>query len=241
MTRLKTNNLTVLKAGAWCVTLLVVLTTLSALSRSSAQVMQKGISVELASTSNALPMPDADNEDALIVTVTDNGTVYLGVDSIAPDTLTEAVKSRLSKRMQQIYIKADARSPYAAVLKILDAASQAGAETQILLTAQSGPGLRTPVLPQGLEVRVGQPPASGSSPTVITAVGSGNRWPTLEINDARTPWTTLQSTLAQFLRNLDKRVVMIKADGALPFAQVVHLIDICHASGADAVWVTRAS
>jgi biopolymer transport protein ExbD len=83
------------------------------------------------------------------------------------------------------------------------------------------------------------PPTSRLAPTVIAVLDTGRRFPALEINDARTPWATLQSTLAQFLRNLDKRVVLIKADGALPFGQVVHVIDVCRAAGSDDVWVTQ--
>jgi len=54
----------------WSVALLALATTISAAHRqSSAQAMQKGISVDLARTSSAVPVPDADNQDALIVTV----------------------------------------------------------------------------------------------------------------------------------------------------------------------------
>lgn len=206
----------------------------------TAQAMQKGISVELAPTRNALPMPDADNEDSMIVTVTDNGGVYLGVDPIALDALAEKIKDHLSDRKQQFYIKADARSPYSDVLKVLQVAHGGGAEWPILLTAQHESPVRNVWgHPEGLQVRVGVPPTSSLAPTVITTLDTGHRLPTLEINDARTPWATLQSILTQVLRNLDKRVVLVKADGALPFAQVVHVIDVCRAAGSDDVWVAQ--
>jgi biopolymer transport protein ExbD len=221
-------------------TLVILATVMSAAAMYTAQAMQKGISVELAPTRNASPMPDADNEDSLIATVTDNGGVYLGVDPIALDALAEKIKSHLSDRKQRFYIKADARSPYADVLKVLQAAHSGGAEWPILLTAQhESQVVKAWGRPEGLQVRVGAPPASGSAPTIVAVRDMGHRWPTLEINDARTPWATLQSTLAQFLRNLDKRVVLVKADGALPFAQVVHVIDVCRAAGSDDVWVTQ--
>jgi biopolymer transport protein TolR len=222
------------------ITYLALMATMFVAPRCTAQAMQKGISVELAPTRNALPMPDADNEDSLIVTVTDNGGVYLGVDPIALDALAEKIKGHLSDPKQQFYIKADARSPYASVLKVLQVAHGSGVERSILLTAQhESPVRKAWGHPDGLEVRVGVPPTSGLAPTVIAVLDTGHRLPTLEINDARTPWATLQSTLAQFLKDLDKRVVLVKADGALPFAQVVHVIDICHAAGSDDVWVTQ--
>jgi len=88
----------------------------------SQQAMQKGISVELPVTKNAVAMPDADQGDAVIVSVTDGGGVYLGVNPISPVALAETVKRGLANRTEKkLYIKADARTPYANVLKVLDA------------------------------------------------------------------------------------------------------------------------
>jgi biopolymer transport protein ExbD/biopolymer transport protein TolR len=99
--------------------------------------MQKGISVELPVTSNAVPIPEADQEDALIVSVTDDGSVYFGVAPISPAALTEKVRDGLSNRTERkLYIKADARTPYANVVKVLDAMRTAGVEAPNLLTAQ---------------------------------------------------------------------------------------------------------
>jgi biopolymer transport protein ExbD len=53
---------------------------------------QKGISVELPVTSNAIPAPDADQEDAFIVTVTDEGSVYVGIGLTTTAALAERVK-----------------------------------------------------------------------------------------------------------------------------------------------------
>jgi biopolymer transport protein ExbD len=114
----------------------------------AAQTMQKGISVQLPVTSNAVAMPDADQEDALIVSVTDDGSVYFGVDPISPAALAEKVRDGLSNRTERkLYIKAEARTPYANVVKVLDAMRTAGVEAPNLLTAQrdsSGPGTLIP-------------------------------------------------------------------------------------------------
>jgi hypothetical protein len=103
MTWFKTNNLAKLKTRVWSVALLVVLTISSARPRSGAQTMQKGISVELAPTRSAVPVPDADNQDALIITVTDTGGIYFGVDPVASESLGEMLKGRLSQRTQNLY------------------------------------------------------------------------------------------------------------------------------------------
>ena len=98
---------------------------------------KKGISVELPVTSNAVAMPDADQEDSLIVSVTDNGRVYFGVNPISPAALAEKVKGGMSNRTEKkLYIKADARIPYANVVKVLDAVRAPGVEAPNLLTAQ---------------------------------------------------------------------------------------------------------
>ena len=102
----------------------------------TAQVMQKGISVELAPTSSATAVPDADKQDALIVTVTESGGLYCGVDPVTPDSLAEKLKSRVSQGTQNLYIKADARAPYAHVVTVLDVARTAGVATVTLLTTQ---------------------------------------------------------------------------------------------------------
>jgi biopolymer transport protein TolR len=114
---------------------------------------QKGISVDLPPTSNAVALPDADQEDALVVTVTRDGSVYLGVNLTSVARLAEEVRNVLSHRSQKtLYIKADARIPYARLVGILDSVRTAGVQGVTLLTAQrdsENPG--TLVLPKGLE------------------------------------------------------------------------------------------
>jgi biopolymer transport protein ExbD len=215
-----------------------LVTILSAAHMCAAQVLQKGISVELASTSSAVTVPDADNENAWIVTVTDNGGLYLGIDAITPAALAERVKNRLPNREQRVYIKADARAPYAFVVKVLDAVRTAGVEAPILLTTQPGspePGKIVP--PKGLEVLVG-PRLSRSVSTVVEVLNSGQQWPTVRVNGAAVPWASLQSALRQALQNQSDKEVVVQADALLPFAQVVHVIDICRSMRANVVLVT---
>ena len=46
--------------------------------------MQRGVSVQMAVTSNATSVPDADSNDAWIVTVTADGSLYFGADPMTP-------------------------------------------------------------------------------------------------------------------------------------------------------------
>lgn len=163
MSWLKRNNLATLKNTIGSLTLLAVVAAATPVPRSTAQAMQKGISVKLAPTSSAVPVPDADHQDALIITVTDSGKLYLGIDVVTPDTLLEKLKASPSHHTPTLYIKADARAPYASVVKVLDAAHSAGVAGVTLLTTQpqtSQAGTIAP--PEGLEMELARrsPPAN---------------------------------------------------------------------------------
>ena len=106
MSGLRRNSLARLMNIVWALALLAVIGAMTTAPRSIAQAMQKGISVELAPTGSAVPVPDADNPNALIITVTDSGKLYFGIEPVARGLLTETLKSR---RAQSAYIKADAR------------------------------------------------------------------------------------------------------------------------------------
>jgi len=119
------------------------------------KAMQEGISVELAPTRTAVPVPDADSQEALIITVTDSGALYLGIDPVTPDTLAEKLKAHPPHHTQTLYIKADARVPYASVVKVLDAAHTAGVAGVTLLTTQSKTAQGgTTVFPEGIEMEL---------------------------------------------------------------------------------------
>jgi biopolymer transport protein TolR len=202
--------------------------------------LQKGISVELPVTSNAIPVPDADQEDAFIVTVTDEGSVYVGIGLTTTAALAQRVKGGRSNRTEKkLYIKADARTPYTSVARVLDALRTAGVEAPNLLTAQTGssePG--TLVSPKGLEVSLGPRLASGSEAVVLQVAKSGQRLPRLKVNDEPVPWEALQTTLRLLFQNRRDRVVLLKAEGTLPFADVVKAADMCRSTGTEVVLVT---
>jgi biopolymer transport protein ExbD len=154
MSWLKANNFAT-ENRVWSLALLALVTTSSAAPRSTAQTMQKGISVELAPTSSAVPVPGADNPEALIITVTDAGKLYFGIDPVTPGSLAEKLEGRMSDRTQNLYIKADAKAPYACVVKVLDAARIAGVARVTLLTTQpKATQTGTVVLPEGIEMEL---------------------------------------------------------------------------------------
>lgn len=225
------------------------LTVSSALAQSSttAAPLQKGISVELAITAHAQPMPDADHESALIVSVTDGGGTYFGVDPISPSALSEKLKASLANRQRNFYLKADARAPYSDVTKVLEAALAAGIGVPMLLTAQresTEPGAIES--PKGLRVLIAASAAAvpekiGSKKVFVWVFDSGKKGPTLAINGQPLPWGELQGALNQLLQNQNEKMVVVQADGSLPYAQVVRVIDLCRSTGATVALVTPGS
>jgi biopolymer transport protein ExbD len=198
----------------------------------AAQVLTKGVSVEEATTSHAVAMPDADKAGAIVVAVTHNGEVYFGIDPVTPAALSERLGPS-GRAGEKIYIKADARTPYADVAKALDAARTAGVTAPNLLTNQ--PETRVPgklVPSKGLDVRVGPPWPSGAESTVVHLLSSGQPRPRLKINNEDVPWDALPRRLAQLLQNRNEKTVLVRADGQLPFADVVRAVDVCRSTGA---------
>ena len=200
--------------------------------------LQKGISVELAPTSNATTMPDADNADAWIVTVTENGSVYFGTDPVTPAALAAEMQSRPRDRQQKLYIKADTRAPFGKVQRVLEAARDTFFEAPVLLTSQpeaSTPGTVTP--PEGLDVWVGAL-LSGAQSIMVQALSSGQQSPILKANREPVSWEALRSTVTQAFQNRSDKIILLNADGQLSFAQVVRVIDTCRSVGAKVVLVT---
>lgn len=121
----------------------------------TAPPLQAGISVQMPITENASPVPEADQPDALIMTVTAEGKVYLGIQPIDSEALVARLQATKSVR-KRLYIKADSRAPYATVIRALDAASEAGIETTVLLTSQhNSPQPGALVHPNGIIVETG--------------------------------------------------------------------------------------
>jgi biopolymer transport protein ExbD/biopolymer transport protein TolR len=98
-------------------------------------MLQNKVNVDLAKTDNPTAMPDADKEDAIVVAVTRDGSLYLGQDKIAPTMLGSTVRDRLAdKPGKEIFIRADARARYLDVENAIDDVRTAGIDSVGLLT-----------------------------------------------------------------------------------------------------------
>jgi biopolymer transport protein TolR len=109
-------------------------------------MLQKGVSVDMARTENPSQMPDADKEDALLVAVMRDGSIFFGSDKIPVDQLTSKVKDKLSSKTgdKRVFVKADARAKYGAVVDVVDNVRSAGVDELGLLTEQRKPTMAPP-------------------------------------------------------------------------------------------------
>ncbi|HXW93301.1 MAG TPA: biopolymer transporter ExbD [Terriglobales bacterium] len=105
----------------------------------------------------------------------------------------------------------------------------------------------TPLTPKGLEALVPQPPPPNQKqqPDTRTIVvqlidrGTGQA-PGLKINQEDTTWDGLQTRLTDIFKTRAEKVMFVKGDDNVPFADVANVIDIAHASGVDKVGLITA-
>jgi biopolymer transport protein ExbD len=111
-------------------------------------MLQKSLPVDMARVNNAKEMQDADKDDAIIVAVTRDGTIYLKNTKITKDDITGQVKDMLSARLDKtVYVKSDARAKYGDVVAVVDEIRSAGVDQLGLLTEQNQQERRTPAPP----------------------------------------------------------------------------------------------
>ena len=202
--------------------------------RAQTSALQQGIRVQMASSNNAVAFPVADTADAWIIAVTVEGHLYFGVTPVTRDELLQEMRRTPRKREAKLYLKSDARTPYANVEGALDAARHDLFATVVLLTSRPGshpPGTMAP--PEGLEVGIVSP-SSSASPTV-EMLSSGHGSAGLKIDGHEASLSTLEGDLQQALQDGNGKVVLVQADGEVPFAEVVRVIDSCRTIGATPV------
>ena len=110
-------------------------------------MLQKTTPVDLASTDNPREMKDADKDDAIVVAITSDGSIYLGNTKIQKEDLTGLVKDHLSSRLEKtVYVKSDARAKYGRVVEVVDEIRSAGVDQLGLLT-QKNQNVKSPLRP----------------------------------------------------------------------------------------------
>ena len=101
-------------------------------------MLQKGTQVELAKTNNPIAMEDADKEDAILISITNNGAIFFDTEQVTADQLTQKVEDRLqNKANKEVFVKADARVKYGTVVQVVDNIRTAGVDQLGMLTEQN--------------------------------------------------------------------------------------------------------
>ena len=101
-------------------------------------MLSKGISVDLVQTKNPIAMQAADKDDAILVSVTKDGKVYLGSDQFNNlSDLGVKVKDLLTAKLDKtVYLKNDSRARYERVVEVIDNLRGFGVDQLGLLTEQ---------------------------------------------------------------------------------------------------------
>ena len=106
----------------------------------------------------------------------------------------------------------------------------------------------TPVIPKGLDALVPQPPPKDQPKNdqpdrtiVVQVVDKGpGQDPGVKINQDDVTWDTLQGKLTDIFKTRAEKVMFVKGDDDIPFADIANVIDIAHASGVDKVGLITA-
>jgi biopolymer transport protein TolR len=113
-------------------------------------MIQKGASVDRATVDNPKEMADADKEDALVVAVTRDGSIFLGSQKIDQAQITATLKEKLSSRTDKtVFLNGDRNAKYGRVVAVVDEIRAAGVDQLGLLTEKTEKKRAAPPPPSG--------------------------------------------------------------------------------------------
>jgi biopolymer transport protein ExbD len=108
-------------------------------------MLQKTHQVDLAPVNNPREMKDADKDDAIVVAVTRDGSIFLGNTKVKKEEITAQIKDQIANKLDKtVYVKSDARAKYGDVVAVVDEIRSAGVDSLGLLTEKvksAGPAI----------------------------------------------------------------------------------------------------
>ena len=115
-------------------------------------MLTKGMSVELVKTKNPVALKNADRDDAILISVTKDGKVYLGSDQFPNlNELGVKVKDRLAALQDKtVYMKNDSRARFERVVEVIDNLRAFGVDQLGLITEQVKDGSTAAPPPAGV-------------------------------------------------------------------------------------------
>jgi biopolymer transport protein ExbD len=102
-------------------------------------MLTKGTQVDLVRTKNPIAMQAADKEDAILISVTRNGEVFLspGNRRVGVEDLPARVQDLLTNRLDKtVFIRGDSRAKYKVIEDVVDNLRAAGVDQLGLITEQ---------------------------------------------------------------------------------------------------------
>lgn len=138
---------------------------IDACGRSTRQFPSKALNpyphIAMARVDNAIAMPDAAKEDAIVVTVTRDTRVWLGQSKTDIEILNSQLRNLATEKINHtMYLRADARAQFRVVEDVIDSMRAAGANDVGLLTGKKDEAAKKeyfacskpPDMPRGLDV-----------------------------------------------------------------------------------------
>ena len=115
-------------------------------------MLTKGMSVDLVKTKNPVALKNADRDDAILISVTKDGKVYLGSDQFPNlNELGVKVKDRLAALQDKtVYMKNDSRARFERVVEVIDNLRAFGVDQLGLITEQVKDGSTAAPPPAGV-------------------------------------------------------------------------------------------
>jgi biopolymer transport protein TolR len=106
----------------------------------------------------------------------------------------------------------------------------------------------TPLTPKGLDALVPQPPPPNAPKNntpdrtiVVQLIDRGpGQDPGLKINQEDVNWSTVQGRLSDIYKTRAEKVMFVKGDNNIPFADVANVIDLAHGAGVEKVGLITA-
>lgn len=209
----------------------ILIFAVGALTAQTKPPMQQGISVEMAKTESAQPMPEADNAAAWIITIDRFGAFYFKANHADLDELAGWMKSNPRERQATLYIKADAGVGFGVVRKALNAGRDAGFTAPVLLTSQApSPSQEGATPPMGIVVQM---VPSGQNMISVQMIKTNHPTPLMKINNQPIPNQAFSMMLTNVLQGQKDKALLFKPDDHLLFTEIVHVIDECRSAGAN--------
>ena len=209
----------------------VLILAMGALTAQTKPGMQPGVSVEMAKTESAQPMPAADDANAWIITIDRFGGLFFKANRADLDELAAWMKAHPRDRDAKLYIKADVGVAFGVVRKALNAGRDAGFTAPVLLTSQaSSPSQEGVAPPMGVELPIGP---SAKDLISVQMIKTNHPTPLLRINNQPIPEAAFSMMLTNVLEGQKGKTVLFKADDRLLFTDVIHVIDECRSAGAN--------